>query len=45
MSDNTAIVLVMFMVIASFTSCTINSSWTALEMQKLQLERDKAGIK
>ncbi len=41
MNDNTAIAIIALALTLGFTSCSISNQWTAVEVQKLQLEREK----
>ncbi len=43
MSDNTAIIALVAIIVMSLTTCTISGRWAHLEEQKIQLERDRLG--
>lgn len=45
MSDNTVFAIFVLAITLSLTTCEIGSNWRMVEMEKLQLEREKMGIK
>lgn len=45
MSDNTVFAIIVLVITLALTTCSVGSNWRMVEMEKLQLEREKMGIK
>lgn len=45
MSDNTVFVIIVLVITLALTTCSVGNNWRLVEMEKLQLEREKMGIK